>query len=164
MDGPFHRVDAPSRSKLASDFEPGQRLSIQGIVSNCSGPLSCINLDVWNATDGGCYESFGGCPAIPGHPEQYRLRGQMVSDAEGKYGFETVLPGAYLNGSAYRPRHIHIILSLPYTITTPRMGNTNHLVTQLYFEGDPYIKGDYAADHPSANNRIIALSKTDPKL
>jgi hypothetical protein len=126
--------------------------------------MAGINLDVWNATDRGCYESFGGCPAIPGHPEQYRLRGQMKTDAEGKYAFETILPGAYLNKGKYRPRHIHIILTLPYSITTPTLGETYQLVTQLYFEGDPYIAGDYAADHPSADNRIIPLAKTVPAL
>jgi protocatechuate 3,4-dioxygenase beta subunit len=164
LDGPFHRENAPKRIKLASEFEPGQRINIQGMVANCKGPMAGVNLDVWNATHTGCYESFGGCPAIPGHPEEFRLRGQMTTGADGKYAFETILPGAYLNGSVYRPRHIHIIIGLPYAITTPRNGVTDRLVTQLYFEGDPYIKGDYAADHPSAATRIIPLSTTAPTL
>jgi protocatechuate 3,4-dioxygenase beta subunit len=164
LEGPFHRAGAPRRIKLASEFEPGQRISIQGVVSNCKGPMAGVNLDVWNATDTGCYESFGGCPAIPGHPEAFRLRGQMTTGEDGKYAFETILPGAYLNGGVYRPRHIHIIIGLPYPITTPRNGATDRLVTQLYFEGDPYIKGDYAADHPSAANRIIPMSTAVPSL
>jgi protocatechuate 3,4-dioxygenase beta subunit len=164
LDGPFHRLNAPNRIKLASEFEPGQRINIQGTVTNCAGPMADINLDVWHATDSGCYESFGGCPALPGHPELFRLRGQMRTNAEGKYSFETILPGAYLNGSKYRPRHIHIIITLPYTITTPILKETKTLITQLYFDGDPYILGDYAADHTSAANRIIALDKTVPTL
>lgn len=164
LDGPFHRPNAPKRVKLASEFEPGQRINIQGVVADCKGPMAGVNLDVWNATDTGCYESFDGCPAIPGHPEQFRLRGQMTTGADGTYSFETIFPGAYLNGGKYRPRHIHIIISLPYAITTPLNGVTDQLVTQLYFEGDPYIQGDYAADHPSAANRIIPMSKAVPAL
>jgi protocatechuate 3,4-dioxygenase beta subunit len=164
LDGPFHRDGAPNRVKLASEFEPGQRLIIAGQMMNCDGPMAGVNLDVWNATNTGCYESFGSCPAVPGHPEAYRLRGQLKTDKDGKYAFETILPGAYLNGSIYRPRHIHIIMTIPYLIVTPRKGETNQLVTQLYFEGDQYIPGDYAADHPSAANRIIKLDNSVPAM
>ncbi len=164
LDGPFHKDNAPNRVNLASEFEPGQRIRIQGIVSHCRGPMEGINLDIWGATASGCYESFLGCPDLPNHPDAFRLRGQMRTDVEGKYSFETVLPGAYLNGAKYRPRHIHIIITLPYPILTPQLGDTNRLITQLYFTGDPYIAGDYAADHPSAANRIIPLDKTTPSL
>ncbi len=160
--GPFHKPDAPHRADLASEFEPGQRITIQGVVSNCKGPMKGIDLDVWNATASGCYESFNGCPAIPGHPEQMRLRGQVTTDSEGRYAFNTILPGAYLNGSKYRPRHIHIIVATPYGFSDRFTGaETDRLVTQLYFEGDPYIKGDLGADEPGAANRIIPLSTSD---
>ncbi|MDB5107040.1 MAG: hypothetical protein JWP91_4729 [Fibrobacteres bacterium] len=154
--GPFHTDGAPRKVKLASEFEPGQRISVQGTVANCSGPVSGVNLDVWHATDGGCYQHpSDACPDIPGHPESFRLRGQMVTDRDGKFAFESILPGAYLNGSAYRPRHIHVIIS-----QSPGV----QIVTQLYFAGDPYIKGDFGADEPGAANRIIPWVKTVPAL
>jgi hypothetical protein len=34
------------------------------------------------------------------------------------------------------------------------------VVTQLYFEGDEFIEGDFAADHASAASRIIPLART----
>ena len=94
--------------------------------------MANVNLDVWNATDTGCYESFEGCPAPAGHPEQYRLRGKMTTDAEGRYSFETILPGAYLNGSKYRPRHIHIII-ITLTKSNPALwdGTWNRMIFQL---------------------------------
>jgi hypothetical protein len=123
-----------------------------------------INLDVWSATAAGCYESFLGCPALPNHPDEFRLRGQMQTGLEGKYSFETVLPGAYLNGAQYRPRHIHVIITLPYQIPIDAVTQSNQLITQLYFAGDPYIYNDYAAGHSSAANRIIPLDKSAPNL
>lgn len=151
--GPFYTAGAPRRAKLAGDYEPGQRISIQGVVNNCAGTVSGVNLDLWHATQSGCYKHPDDtCPDIPGHPDTFRLRGQIASDAQGGFAFDTIMPGAYLNGSAYRPSHIHAIIS------SPAIKDLN-IVTQLYFEGDPYIKGDYAADDPSATNRIIPLTK-----
>ncbi len=167
LDGPFHKPNAPDRINLASEFEPGQRICIKGIVSHCRGPMEGINLDVWGATASGCYESFLGCPDLPNHPDAFRLRGQMRTDVDGKYSFETILPGAYLNGAKYRPRHIHIIITLPFKIHhewEEWKPDSNLFITQLYFAGDPYIDGDFAADHPSAANRIIPLDKTTPSL
>jgi hypothetical protein len=83
----------------------------------------------------------------------------MLTDARGDYAFESILPGAYLNGGVYRPRHIHVI------ITPPSSGVIDTSVTtQLYFQGDPYIPGDLGADEPGAANRIIPLSKAVPAL
>ena len=68
------------------------------------------------------------------------------------YIFETIKPGLYLNGSSYRPSHIH------FKITPPGF---NALITQLYFQGDPYIPTDAAASVNSgsfdATHRIIPL-------
>jgi protocatechuate 3,4-dioxygenase beta subunit len=57
----------------------------------------------------------------------------MTTDADGAFELSTIIPGHYLNGSTYRPAHIHVKASAPgYRLLT----------TQLYFEGDPYNEGD----------------------
>jgi catechol 1,2-dioxygenase len=151
--GPFYTAGAPSKTKLASEFEPGQRIAISGTVRNCASPLPGVTLDLWHATESGCYQHPNdACPDVPGHPETFRLRGKVITDAEGKFAFESILPGAYLNGAKYRPRHIHAIITHP---------TLDEIVTQLYFEGDPYIAGDFGADAANAANRIIPFSKTD---
>lgn len=155
--GPFYTPDAPARVHLASEFEPGQRIAISGTVSDCSGPIRAAGLDVWHATDSGCYQHPNDtCPDVPGHPETFRLRGKVITDAQGRYAFDSILPGAYLNGSRYRPRHIHVIIT--------HSSLSADLVTQLYFQGDPYIPGDFGADAANAANRIIPLIKTVPAL
>lgn len=121
--GPFHVEGAPERTILASEDEPGQRLLIEGTVygPDCTSPVAGAVLDVWQADADGEYHGAG---------QDYRLRGQMMTDSEGKYRFETIRPGHYPLGGSTRPAHIHL------TITRP---GYSPLTTQLYFQGDPYL-------------------------
>lgn len=144
--GPFYKQNPPTLSNvmLASDTEPGERLIIGGIVRtiNCGQIIPNAKIDIWHANDAGEYDN-----------ETYNLRGVVYSNAQGFYLFETVLPGKYLNGPSYRPRHIH------FKITPPGFDT---LTTQLYFEGDTSIEADAAASITSgtydATHRIIALT------
>ena len=56
------------------------------------------------------------------------------------------MPGRYLNGNQYRPSHIHFRVTAPDHV---------ELVTQLYFQGDPYIPIDPWANDPDAVLRIL---------
>lgn len=58
--------------------------------------------------------------------------GRMLTDAEGRYRFRSILPGAYPNpgyDNWMRPPHIH------YSIFAA--GLMQRLITQLYFPGEP---------------------------
>jgi len=127
--GPFYTAGAPeiADSKLAADNEAGTRLILSGVVRtlDCSKVIPDTLVDAWHANDAGAYDNTG-----------YNLRGITHSNPQGFYLFETILPGKYLNGSSYRPRHIH------FKITPPGFST---LTTQLYFEGDTDIPGDAAA-------------------
>lgn len=156
--GPFYLENAPARARLARDGEPGESLSIAGTVSNCREPLPGIRLEVWQATHSGCYiHPNMACDDVPGNDAQARLWGVLVSDAEGRFAFDTIKPGRYLNGSRYRPSHIHFRITAPGKRVFA--GGQDNFYTQLYFAGDEYIAGDYAADHPSAASRIIPLAR-----
>lgn len=146
--GPYHVADAPRRTVLVSADEPGQRLFITGRVldPNCE-PIANTIVDVWHATDAGCYSVLQTCP----DEDPFNCRGQMLTDADGNYAFETILPGYYPG----RPRHIHYLVSTP---------NGEPLITQLYFEGDPEIPGDPWASNPNAAARIIPLEEIDGAL
>ena len=144
--GPFYTAEAPMivDNLLASIDEPGTRLVISGIVQtlDCTATIPNTKIDIWHANDAGAYDNTG-----------YTLRGVTYTNAEGFYLFETVLPGKYLNGASYRPRHIH------FKITPPGFPT---LTTQLYFEGDTDIPGDAAASITTgtfdATHRIIPIT------
>lgn len=151
-EGPFYTMNPPNiaNNQLAPTNEPGTKMIISGRVFNldCSQVIPNTVIDVWHADDAGTYDNSG-----------YHLRGQTQTNSQGFYIFETIKPGRYLNGSTYRPSHIH------FKITPP---NFSTLTTQLYFQGDPYISSDAAASLNSgafdATDRIIPLTNNSGTL
>ena len=112
----------------------GERIIVHGrVLDENARPVPHTLLEIWQANAGGRYRhvkdgylapvdpNFGGC-------------GRTLTDAEGRYAFRTVKPGAYpwRNGiNDWRPAHIH------FSVFGAAFGQ--RLVTQLYFEGDPLI-------------------------
>ncbi len=144
--GPFYSANAPSivNNQLAAASEPGTRFIISGRVHNldCTEYIAGAIIDIWQANDAGAYDNTG-----------FNLRGIATSNSQGFYLFETIYPGKYLNGSAYRPSHIHLKITPPgFPILT----------TQLYFQGDSDIPADAAASISSgtydATHRILPVT------
>ena len=154
--GPYFSGSAPTRSVIAHVDEPGERLLMSGrvLASDCFTPISGAMVEVWHANHEGSYSINQACTAgNPAH-DAFNLRGRVFSDANGLYAFETIKPAPYsLGGSSYRPSHIH------YKVTVP---NGPELITQLYFEDDPYIGGDPWASN--ATDRIIPLSYLNAQI
>jgi catechol 1,2-dioxygenase len=123
VQGPFHLDGAPSRTVLAAADEAGDRLWITGRVTgpDCRTGIPGALLDVWQADHQGVYGD---------ETRNYRLRGQMLTDAQGRFQLETIRPGNYPLGGSMRPRHIHFMVTSPDHVP---------LTTQLYFRGDPYL-------------------------
>jgi len=149
VEGPYYLAGAPSRTQIAGSAEPGERLLISGRVlgPDCVTPLAGALIDVWQADKDGVYH---------GAEAEYRLRGQMLTDADGSYEFETVMPGQYALGSSFRPAHVHFMVSRP--------GHAP-LTTQLYFQGDPFLPPNDPcgtgcnSDEP---DRVVAVSGAAP--
>lgn len=144
IEGPFYISGAKSTAQLAPANAVGTVLFITGTVyaNDCKTPIGNAVVDVWHANDGGDYEDVD-------------YRGVVKTDSSGQYSFATILPGKYLNGNTYRPRHLH------YKVSAPDI-DTSVLTTQIYFEGDTSIPGDPWASKDSAEARVIPLS-TDQK-
>ena len=90
-------------------------------------------------------------------------RAAPITDAEGRYRFVTIKPGAYPWGNhanAWRPAHIHFSL-FGHSIAT-------RLVTQMYFPSDPLFAYDpmfQSIRDPRAQQRLVSqfdLALTEP--
>jgi catechol 1,2-dioxygenase len=160
--GPFYRFGAPFQTRLVGSNEPGERLIIFGTVfsSDCHSRLPNTLIEVWQANQAGLYDTDK--PGNFTERVDFHLRGMMLTDQQGNYEFETIMPGRYpvppnLPGleqyaGLTRPAHIHF-----------RVAESLHvpLTTQLYFKDDPYIAKDpWASRKPSM---AIGL-KQDGKL
>jgi protocatechuate 3,4-dioxygenase, beta subunit len=115
----------------------GQRIIVHGRVLDAHGrPVPDTLLEVWQANAGGRYRHPVDQWAAPLDPHFDGL-GRCATDADGRYSFTTVKPGAYPwknHHNAWRPAHIHFSLF--------GRAFTQRLVTQMYFPDDPLLDQD----------------------
>ncbi|MDX6355152.1 MAG: protocatechuate 3,4-dioxygenase, beta subunit [Streptomyces sp.] len=115
----------------------GERTVITGRVVDGDGrPVPNQLVEIWQANASGRYAHQRDQHPAPLDPN-FTGSGRCLTDAEGRYTFTTVKPGAYPwrnHEIAWRPAHIHFSL----------FGNafTQRLVTQMYFPGDPLFAYD----------------------
>lgn len=119
----------------------GQRIVISGYVLDDAGrPVPDTVVEIWQANAAGRYIHDRDQWDAPIDPN-FTGAGRVITDAEGRYSFVTIRPGAYPWGNhhnAWRPAHIHLSLLGPAFAT--------RLVTQLYFPDDPLIEIDPIAN------------------
>gem|GEM_PF-1632762 len=109
-EGPYFKSGSPERKSLIEPGVVGDRLNLTGRVLTRSGkPVAGVLLDFWQADGNGRYDNVG-----------YILRGHQLTDDQGRYQLETVLPGNY----GGRTRHIHVKVQPP---------GGDVLTTQLFF-------------------------------
>jgi protocatechuate 3,4-dioxygenase beta subunit len=172
----FHAIEGPvfgdaSVSALDCDLtrqhegEPlGERIVVHGRVLDEEGrPLRGALVEVWQANAAGRYRHHVDQHPAPIDPN-FSGAGRCLTDAEGRYRFVTVKPGAYPWGNhenAWRPAHIHF--SLFGRLFTQR------LVTQMYFPGDPLFPYDpifNSVRDPRSRELLVArfdLDATQPE-
>lgn len=118
----------------AGESPIGERIILHGrVLDENARPVPNTLVEIWQANAGGRYRhkkdtylapidpNFGGC-------------GRTLTDENGYFFFRTVKPGAYpwrnmVNN--WRPAHIHVSVF--------GSGFVQRLISQCYFEGDPFI-------------------------
>jgi protocatechuate 3,4-dioxygenase beta subunit len=131
-------LDADLTMNARRSGEPlGERIIVTGRVLDEAGrPVPHTLVEVWQANAAGRYIHIADQHDAP-LDANFLGAGRCVTDAEGRYAFKTVKPGAYPWGNhhnGWRPQHIHFSLFGPTFIT--------RLVTQMYFPGDPLLELD----------------------
>ena len=149
IEGPFYIANSPNTSILHPLDIESNLLIITGTVyaNDCITPIPNAVVDIWHANRGEYNKSND--EYVNSQYESDFYRAKIYTDINGNYSFQTILPGKYLNGSYYRPSHIHYKSSYL---------DQNEITTQLYFEGDTSIPNDPWASESAAINRIISLS------
>ena len=150
IEGPFFKPSSPRRVDLTGGDARGEALVVEGSVldTGCL-PIAGARLEVWQADHTGAYDNEGN-----------RFRATLGLPENGRYHFDTVVPGRYLNGRQYRPAHIHVKAHAP---------GYRSLTTQLYFEDDPFNAVDPFIDpslimsvaHQSVGDRRVATCRFD---
>jgi protocatechuate 3,4-dioxygenase beta subunit len=119
-EGPFFTPQSPEKiSLLERDAPADARFVLTGIVlSRQCKPVAGALVDFWHSDHKGEYDNDG-----------YRYRAHQRTDGQGRYRFETIVPGLYPG----RTRHFHVKVQAP---------GGRMLTTQLYFPGEPANQRD----------------------
>ncbi|OSI14577.1 dioxygenase [Neisseria dumasiana] len=143
--GPFFIDNMPIRpfgSSIISDDAAAPPLLVRGKITDIEGnPVAGARIDVWQTAENGMYS--GQDP----HQSTDNLRGVFLSQEDGSYAFQTILPVsypipddgtvgklmAYAKRSVWRPAHIHFKIEAD---------GFQGLVTHLFLEGDEYLQND----------------------
>jgi protocatechuate 3,4-dioxygenase beta subunit len=157
--GDWDRLLGPAMADLTRQHGGealGQRIIVSGrVLDEDARPVAGTVVEVWQANAAGRYIHLRDQWDAPLDPN-FTGVGRVVTDADGRYRFVTVKPGAYPWGNhknAWRPEHIHFSLLGPAFAT--------RLVTQMYFPGDPLIALDPIAAAVPAEARARLISRFD---
>jgi protocatechuate 3,4-dioxygenase beta subunit len=134
----------------------GQRIVVSGrVLDECRRAVADTVIEIWQANAAGRYIHHNDNWDAPLDPN-FTGAGRVVTDAQGRYRFVTIRPGAYPWGNhhnAWRPAHIHLSLLGPAFAT--------RLVTQMYFPDDPLIDIDPIANAVPMPYRNRLVSRFD---
>jgi protocatechuate 3,4-dioxygenase beta subunit len=139
---------APSTGRVAPQGEPGQPLSVSGVVVGPDGsPISNASLYIFQTDHEGYY---GVKPASDNRNPRLKLF--LRSDARGAWSFDTVKPGSYPNSRV--PPHIHFEVSA--SGRAPK-------IFEIVFEGDPFVT-EAMQRNPAFSVRPIDAGKVTDRI
>ena len=142
------------------DAPQGERIIVEGRVLDDDGrAIPHTLVELWQANAAGRYIHKVDQHPAPLDPN-FSGAGRTVTDAEGRYRFVTIKPGAYPwknHPNAWRPAHLHFSLF--------GQNFTTRLVTQMYFPGDPLMPFDPIFNSvPDERARTRMISRFDLNL
>lgn len=155
-EGPFY----PKHQQLDKDTDltlidghteqaQGQVIRVTGQVLDETGnPVEGALVDIWQANAYGRYHHEDDTSTAPEDPN-FQGWGMVKTDAEGRYSFTTIKPGAYqVDGDWRRPPHIHYKVS--------RRGY-HELTTQMYFAGENLNETDRLLQSVAEEDRDLLV-------
>jgi protocatechuate 3,4-dioxygenase beta subunit len=157
--GIIGELDSDLTRNAVRNGEPlGERMIVTGRVLDEGGrPVPNTLVELWQANACGRYVHKVDQHDAP-LDSNFLGAGRALTDAQGRYKFLTIKPGAYPwknHHNAWRPQHLHLSVFGQYFAT--------RLVTQMYFPGDPLLAYDpiFQATPAHARDRLIARFSMD---
>jgi len=145
-----------SRARIAPESEPGSPLIIHGraVAEDGRTPLGGAVIFAYHTDREGHYDRAGA------PPHSWRLKGWALTDADGRFEFDTIRPGAYPRRNT--PEHIHLGIFLP--------DQRRYWLDGLVFDDDPllpasdrgtagHVRREGDTQHIDFTFRVIAKNK-----
>ena len=138
--GPFYPMLKPLDADADLTAVNGRTGRAAGAVIHVAGrvldqkgkPAAGATIEIWQANTHGRYAHQSDPNRAPLDPN-FQGYAVLKTDAEGRYRFKTVKPGAYpISPTELRPPHIHFDVE----------GKANRLVSQMFFPDEPLNEKD----------------------
>lgn len=161
--GPFYPRQKPVDGDIDLTVIAGQAERAEGEVVTVSGqvvdedlrPVAGALVEIWQANTHGRYHHEADPNPAPEDPA-FEGFGEVRTDAEGRYRFRTIVPGAYpADENWWRPPHIHFKVA---------KRGYHELVTQMYFEGEELNDVDHLLNGVPEDDRkrlVVAFAEGD---
>jgi len=155
--GPYVRIGflPLAVDAIAPKDAAGERVTVHGRVVDGDGKLVTDSvIEIWQADAEGRYAHPEGAK---GQPAAFRGFGRILTDGKGEFRFSTIKPGRVPGPDG--------ALQAPHLVVTVFMrGLLKHLLTRIYFPGDPANAEDPVLKLVPAGRRdtlIAAASGSD---
>ena len=137
-------ADVSWKTRLSSDSDSGDRISISGTIYKSDGKTVAANTLIYlYHTD--VYGVYGRA----GEHRHGRHRGWMLADAQGRYEFDSILPASYPNSTI--AKHIHM------TLTT--LEHKEESVDSILFDGDRFLTSRDREIHRGGFDPVLRMVK-----
>lgn len=157
--GPFFHLalDRPDWGDLTREGAAGERIVVTGRVLDGDGaPVADACLELWQANAAGRYAHPDDTRQDRPLDPHFRGFGRVSTDAEGRFRFVTIRPGAVPGrGNAWQAPHIAAAVFA--------RGLLKQLVTRIYFADEPANDSDpvlSAIADPAVRATLIARRST----
>ncbi len=158
--GPFYPLMKPLDQDADLTVIAGRQGHAQGKVIHLMGrilnekgePVNAVKVEIWQANTHGRYSHQSDPNSAPLDPN-FQGYGVQITDAEGRYRFKTIKPGAYPGIFAgMRAPHIH------FQVT----GKIDRIVTQVFFPNEPLNETDNILQNLKGWRREALIAKLMP--
>lgn len=152
-EGAYERPAASLRSgaRIGPGVDRGVPMRIEGCVLAADGvtPATGVVLYAYQTNAEGLYAN--GVPGTEASRRHGRLRGWIVTGADGRYAFDTIKPGPYPDRTL--PAHVHL------TVLEP--GRQPYWIDDIVFDGEFGVTDAYRRSMVNqGGNGIVRLART----